>query len=111
MLHQSNCFAKTQATFDLCMFDRPQNGTVSAEIRANQDGRVEYDATTWPAKLYLAKSHQDTFPVGEKVRVIGREGITLLVISQHQVWEQTPQPHCLSDLISHWLREQFSLCS
>ena len=105
MLYQSISLPQTEKTFD-----SPENGTVIKEIRANQDGRVDYDATTWPAKLYPTKGNQDALPVGEKVRIVAQEGTTLWVMPEHQVFEQGPQPNPPSNFISHWLREKFSLC-
>lgn len=40
--------------------------------------RVRYEATTWPARLLQPLAEADLVP-GQPVKVLGREGIVLLV--------------------------------
>lgn len=52
-------------------------GTVEKPITATQTGRVRFQGSSWKARFY----HPDypTVVGGESVKVIGRQGITLLV--------------------------------
>lgn len=48
---------------------------VCEEIRPGSDGRIDYNGTTWNARVSLG----DPITVGEKVVIIGRSNITWLV--------------------------------
>lgn len=54
-------------------------GIVDEAITANTRGRVYFDATYWPARLYDASQYEKLQP-SETVYVVGRQGLTLLVI-------------------------------
>jgi len=55
-------------------------GTVEVAIIHNQPGgRVKFAATYWPAKFYQPSRPLTVLP-GEPVVVVGRQGITLLVM-------------------------------
>jgi membrane protein implicated in regulation of membrane protease activity len=56
----------------------PEVGVVDQVIAPNQPGRIKYQASYWPARLYQVKGaiQLDSQQV---VQVVGREGITLLV--------------------------------
>ena len=58
-------------------------GKVVKTITSNTNGRVRFQATDWPAKLYLAKT-QKQFHItpNHKVKIVGREGLTLLVVPE-----------------------------
>lgn len=62
----------------IVFFEHEGLGKAVKAIAADQPGRVRFQATDWPAKLY-----QPT-PIGierdRKVKVVGREGLTLLVV-------------------------------
>ena len=61
-------------------------GTVSKPITSTQPGRIKCQAVYWPACLYKAQSKTSLQP-GQTVKVIGRQGLTLLVqpnINQHR---------------------------
>ncbi len=60
------------------LFATPGIGTVSQPITATQKGRIQYQASFWPAKLHGSQSRWHIAP-GETVMVVGREGILLLV--------------------------------
>jgi membrane protein implicated in regulation of membrane protease activity len=55
-------------------------GEVEKAITPSQRGRVRFMATTWFAQFYQPNALCKASP-GDRVRVIGREGLTLLVIS------------------------------
>lgn len=67
------------------IFSTPQPAPVVQTLSPHQSpGRVQYQATHWPAKFY----HTDcplTVKPGAQVLVVGREGITLLVIPEGYV--------------------------
>lgn len=52
-------------------------GIVEKPIASTQTGRVRFQGSTWKARFYSPDS--PTVGCGEKVRVIARQGITLLV--------------------------------
>lgn len=55
-------------------------GVVEKVISAQARGRVSYNGSHWFATLFQADG-RDVLQQGEVVRVIGREGITLIVSS------------------------------
>jgi membrane protein implicated in regulation of membrane protease activity len=61
------------------LFTRPEIGEVVQAIAPNQRGRIKFRASFWPARFYT----ESAFPAmpSEQVTVIGREGITLLVVA------------------------------
>lgn len=71
-------------------FDQPGMGEVEETITLNQLGRVRFMATTWYAQFYFPLPPQEILP-GQKVRVIGREGLTLLVVPIDD-WMHPPMP-------------------
>lgn len=54
-------------------------GEVEQAITAHQRGRVRFMATSWFARLYQPNAQTEVLP-GTTVRVIGRHGLTLLVM-------------------------------
>ncbi|MBT9316453.1 hypothetical protein D0962_16415 [Leptolyngbyaceae cyanobacterium CCMR0082] len=54
-------------------------GKVSKTISAQHIGQVRFQATYWRARLHQTKSCTQILP-GHEIRVIGREGLTLLVM-------------------------------
>ncbi len=62
------------------MFPKPSVGTVEQTITHHQPGRVKFQASYWPARLYQPDYPLAVFP-GERVRIVGRQGITLLVVA------------------------------
>lgn len=60
------------------LFSLPVEASVIETITVLDKGRVKYQATSWPAKLYGIQSQTHVTP-GQAVAVIGREGNTLLV--------------------------------
>lgn len=60
-------------------FDEPVASEVEETITLSQSGRVRALASTWPAKFFSAQSTH-TVTAGDTVWVVGRQGITLLVI-------------------------------
>lgn len=59
------------------LFPQPYTAEVVQPIAPQQRGRVKFRASFWPARLYQADERQ-LLPT-ERVSVIGRDGITLLV--------------------------------
>jgi membrane protein implicated in regulation of membrane protease activity len=59
-------------------FSTPQVGVVDQMIAPNQPGRIKYQASYWPARLYQVKGSIQ-LDSQQVVQVVGREGITLLV--------------------------------
>ncbi|NER81762.1 MAG: hypothetical protein F6K42_19810 [Leptolyngbya sp. SIO1D8] len=53
-------------------------GRVERTINGYYSGRVYFEATYWPAKLQQPQKTCKLSP-GSRVRVMGREGLTLLV--------------------------------
>lgn len=60
------------------LFSQPFAGIVEETIGPNGAGRVKFDATYWPAKLYQATPETLLLPE-QAVMVVGIQGITLLV--------------------------------
>ncbi|MFB2917901.1 NfeD family protein [Aerosakkonema funiforme] len=61
------------------MFAEAVPGIVEVRLAPNQPRRVKCQSTYWPAKLYH-RDCQVTISPNEPVRVVGIEGITLLVV-------------------------------
>lgn len=64
------------------LFPQPSIGIVEMTISGDRPGRVKYQSTYWPARILHPSSDiqgKMTFKPNEKVMVMGREGITLLV--------------------------------
>jgi membrane protein implicated in regulation of membrane protease activity len=62
------------------MFSQPVICQVEGEIRPDRTGRVKYQGTFWKAQFYRAGGQRTVQP-GEWVKVVGREGIRLLVVA------------------------------
>ncbi|ASC72978.1 hypothetical protein XM38_039390 [Halomicronema hongdechloris C2206] len=58
--------------------------TVCRTITPERSGRVHFEATDWPARLYDPTLHQSLEP-DALVHVIGRQGLTLLVTPKSRV--------------------------
>ena len=63
------------------LFPFPVEASVIETITATDKGRVKYQSTSWPARLYRAQSQAQITP-GHAVSIIGREGNTLLVLTR-----------------------------
>jgi len=64
------------------LFPQPEIGIVEMTISGNRPGRVKYQSTYWPARFLNPSCDPQgkmTFKPNEKVMVVGRKGITLLV--------------------------------
>lgn len=59
-------------------FQSQSLGRVEERISGRENGRVFYDGTTWPARFYDV-NYQGSAEVAAWVKVLGREGLTLLV--------------------------------
>jgi membrane-bound ClpP family serine protease len=55
-------------------------GQVEQPITQHQRGRVKFMATTWFARFYQPTAQTQAL-AGTRVKVIGREGLTLLVVA------------------------------
>ena len=51
---------------------------VERAITSGRGGRVYFQATYWPARLYQSDSQRTVLP-GDMVTIMGRQGLTLLV--------------------------------
>jgi membrane-bound ClpP family serine protease len=80
------------------IFSAPTQGKVEQTITQNHPGRVECFGTCWAAQLYPTDCITALFP-GQLVNVIGRKGITLLVV---------PNNYCMDEL--EGLIEPISIC-
>lgn len=63
---------------EITFFPQPGAGKVEQTITPTQPGRVKFQATYWPARLYDPEEDVTLVP-DEPVTVIGRQGITLLI--------------------------------
>ncbi len=63
------------------MFSTPTQGKVEQTITHNHPGRVECFGSFWPAQLYQ-KNPAITLLQGQSVKVVGHQGITLLVVPE-----------------------------
>lgn len=61
------------------IFSTPTQGKVDQTITQNHPGRVECFGSCWTAQLYPTDRTTVLFP-GQLVQVVGRKGITLLVV-------------------------------
>ncbi|NEP49020.1 MAG: hypothetical protein F6K65_09400 [Moorea sp. SIO3C2] len=64
---------------DSILFPQPGVGKVERTITPTKPGRVKFKATYWPARLCDHDS-QVTLVPDDQVTVVGRHGITLLVV-------------------------------
>lgn len=69
----------TPSTESLELFVQPILGKAEKTITATQPGRVQAMATSWPAELLETGENTHIFP-GDAVTIMGRRGITLLVL-------------------------------
>lgn len=61
------------------LFPKPVMGRVEVEISPQSPGRVAFNGSVYPAKLYSGET-EVTLEPGDFCQVVGRESITLLVI-------------------------------
>ena len=64
---------------DLEKFSSPVPAKVEQAITAQQGGRVQCMASSWPARFGNSMGGCSEVPIGAEVLVWGREGITLLI--------------------------------
>jgi membrane protein implicated in regulation of membrane protease activity len=65
------------------LFKEPKTARVERTITARLKGRVFFEGTYWPARVYEAAEdivNDDALDVSSWVTVIGRHGLTLLVL-------------------------------
>lgn len=60
------------------LFAAPREGIIEQPIVAHQRGRVKAMGSIWTARLYQI-DRQIVIAVGDRVLIVGRQGITLLV--------------------------------
>ncbi len=65
--------------YEIKLFSKPGTGIVEETITETQSGRVKFQATYWPARYY-GQDNQVTLLPNDQVTVLGRQGITLLVV-------------------------------
>jgi membrane protein implicated in regulation of membrane protease activity len=61
------------------MLRQPVQGIVQQAIAPDQPGRITYQGSYWPAKFFQP-DHQAIIAAGDSATIIGRLGITLLVV-------------------------------
>lgn len=64
------------------IFPEPLVGIVEQTITETIPGRVKFLGTSWSSRFYQS-SHQETVDKGQTVKIIGMQGITLLVALNH----------------------------
>lgn len=64
------------------LFKTHGTAIVDSPIHAEQAGRIKYQGTSWPAQFYPGDCPRSVAP-GEAVTVVGRSGITLLVVPEN----------------------------
>lgn len=65
------------------LFQEPKLGRVERPITALRRGRVFYEGSYWPARRYdslEATSISEVLETATVVKVVGRQGLTLLVV-------------------------------
>lgn len=78
------------------VFSEPKQGRVEIEITPYKAGRVCFEGSRWPARLYHPNC-QDTIPLGKAVLVVGIEGMTLLVVTNDYLEPLKNHPPRLAD--------------
>lgn len=63
---------------EMNLFSEPGTGKVEKTITPHNPGRVKYKATYWPAEV--CSDFQVTLEPEDPVTVVGRRGITLIVV-------------------------------
>jgi membrane protein implicated in regulation of membrane protease activity len=67
-------------THTLELFDTPKAARVDCPITAQLNGRVFFEGTYWPARVYeTAADANYALAASSWVTVVGRQGLTLLV--------------------------------
>ncbi|MBO9997555.1 MAG: NfeD family protein [Cyanobacteria bacterium SID2] len=61
------------------LFPCPLSATVSDTVSPSSDGRVFFRGSYWPARFYTLPPQALVQP-GQSVNIVGRDGITLLVV-------------------------------
>lgn len=68
-------------THTLELFDTPKTARVERSITAQLGGRVYYQGTTWPARVYEGVIDASiAMAPSSWVTVVGRYGLTLLIV-------------------------------
>ncbi|MBE9108837.1 NfeD family protein [Nodosilinea sp. LEGE 07298] len=68
-------------THTLELFDHPKAARVDCPISAQLEGRVYYQGTYWPARVYEGVIDAGTaLAPSSWVTVVGRYGLTLLIV-------------------------------
>lgn len=85
--------SETAPSEEIKFFSDPIPGTVEQTITSTQPGRVWFQASYWPARIYNSDS-QVTLAPNTIVSVVGRQGLTLLVDPHSEPHETIlfPQP-------------------
>jgi hypothetical protein len=76
----------SESSTKVILFPTPGKGIIEEIITESQPGRVNFQASYWPARLYNLEQKVTLLP-NTPVNVIGREGITLLVVPVSEVEE------------------------
>lgn len=79
----------TTTSNPIVLFDQTDFGTVQEALIANQKGWIRYQGVLWSAKIF--KNVTQTIAPGEQVKVLGRQGNSLLVMPENEA-EMHSQP-------------------
>jgi membrane protein implicated in regulation of membrane protease activity len=66
----------------IVLFEQALPGVVEKTIEPGDKGQIKFQGSYWSATLYPPNQGK-SIPKGQRVNVIGREGITLLVQPIH----------------------------
>jgi len=94
-------------------FSQIKIGVVEQTITLHQRGRVRCMATTWFAQFYQPTDRRSALP-GTFVKVIGREGLTLLVMPLEAVGSESQgrmvdRPQARPSKRSGWMQQMGTL--
>jgi len=71
----------SQNSQSITLFSKAEAGKVEKTITSSESGRVKFQGSYWPAQFYYPDSHLTANP-DEVVTIVGRQGITLLVVPE-----------------------------
>ncbi len=94
----------TVASETLEFFTHAAIAEVEETITLHQRGRVRFEATDWFARFYNPQGPVESLP-GTCVKVIGREGLTLLVVPSSDRRVYPPMPSAGQSARWEWVQQ------
>jgi NfeD-like C-terminal, partner-binding len=94
----------TVAPKNLEFFTHAEIAEVEETITLHQRGRVRFEATYWFARFYNPQGPIESLP-GTCVKVIGREGLTLLVMPSSDRRVYPPMPRAEQSAQWGWMQQ------